>query len=165
MSGVFHLVTAGRTGGFNAAEQVGTTSAPLFQAPPLSVEVAGLGGDSHRALERAHPVSSGCHGAQGYAAVATVEGALGFWGGRRVNSGGVWLQSDESKGEPTKRDEWLTNRGVSQELKDSTEPQQLLVLLTEKPDRPAADNQLLAALVRLEQANDCAVQARLAARS
>lgn len=47
----------------------------------------------------------------------------------------------------------------------STPPrcQQLLVLLAEKPDRPAADNQLLAALIRLEQANDRAAQARLAA--
>jgi ribosomal protein L17 len=38
-----------------------------------------------------------------------------------------------------------------------------LVLLAEKPDRSAADNQLLAALIRLEQANDRAAQARLAA--
>jgi hypothetical protein len=48
-------------------------------------------------------------------------------------------------------------------LKALSEPQQLLVLLAEKPDRSAADNQLLAALVRLEQANDRAAQARLAA--
>ena len=63
-----------------------------------------------------------------------------------------------------KRDEWLTNRvEYLKNLKALSEPQQLLVLLTEKPDRSAADNQLLAALVRLEQANDRAAQARLAA--
>ena len=62
------------------------------------------------------------------------------------------------------RDEWLVNRvAFLKGLKSGTEPQQLLVLLTEKPDRSAADNQLLAALVRLEQANDRAAQARLAA--
>ncbi len=62
------------------------------------------------------------------------------------------------------RDEWLVNRvAFLKGLKSSTEPQQLLVLLAEKPDRSAADNQLLAALVRLEQANDRAAQARLAA--
>ena len=62
------------------------------------------------------------------------------------------------------RDEWLMNRvAFLKDLKSSTEPQQLLVLLAEKPDRSAADNQLLAALVRLEQANDRAAQARLAA--
>lgn len=48
-------------------------------------------------------------------------------------------------------------------LKARTEPQQLLVLLAEKPDRSAGDNQLLAALIRLEQANDRAAEARLAA--
>ena len=62
------------------------------------------------------------------------------------------------------RDEWFMNRvALLKGLKSSTEPQQLLVLLAEKPDRSAADNQLLAALVRLEQANDRAAQARLAA--
>ena len=62
------------------------------------------------------------------------------------------------------RDEWLMNRvAFLKGLKSGTEPQQLLVLLAEKPDRSAADNQLLAALVRLEQANDRAAQARLAA--
>jgi hypothetical protein len=62
------------------------------------------------------------------------------------------------------RDEWLLNRvAFLKGLKSCTEPQQLLVLLAEKPDRSAADNQLLAALVRLEQANDRAAQARLAA--
>ena len=62
------------------------------------------------------------------------------------------------------RDEWLMNRvAFLKGLKSSTEPQQLLVLLAEKPDRSAADNQLLAALVRLEQANDRAAQARVAA--
>ena len=40
---------------------------------------------------------------------------------------------------------------------------QLLVLLAEKPDRSAGDNQLLAALVRLEQANNRAAQARVVA--
>ena len=59
---------------------------------------------------------------------------------------------------------WLVNRvAFLKGLKSGTEPQQLLVLLAEKPDRSAADNQLLAALVRLEQANDRAAQARLAA--
>ena len=63
-----------------------------------------------------------------------------------------------------KRDEWLTNRvAYLKNLKARTEHQQLLVLLAEKPDRSAADNQLLAALVRLEQANDRAAQARVAA--
>ena len=62
------------------------------------------------------------------------------------------------------RDEWLMNRvALLKGLKSCTEPQQLLVLLAEKPDRSAADNQLLAALVRLEQANDRAAQARVAA--
>ncbi len=62
------------------------------------------------------------------------------------------------------RDEWLMNRvAFLKDFKSSTEPQQLLVLLAEKPDRSAADNQLLAALVRLEQANDRAAQARVAA--
>jgi outer membrane PBP1 activator LpoA protein len=62
------------------------------------------------------------------------------------------------------RDEWLVNRvAYLKSLKACTEPQQLLVLLAEKPDRSVADNQLLAALVRLEQANDRAAQARLAA--
>ena len=68
------------------------------------------------------------------------------------------------RGTDVKRDEWLTNRvAYLKSLKALSEPQQLLVLLTEKPDRSAADNQLLAALVRLEQANDRAAQARLAA--
>jgi len=63
-----------------------------------------------------------------------------------------------------KRDEWLTNRvAYLKRLKTRTEPQQLLVLLAEKPDRSAADNQILAALTRLEQANDRAAQARVAA--
>ena len=63
-----------------------------------------------------------------------------------------------------KRDEWLMNRVVYlKRLKTRTEPQQLLVLLAEKPDRTAADNQILAALTRLEQANDRAAQARVAA--
>ena len=62
------------------------------------------------------------------------------------------------------RDEWLMNRvAFLKGLKSCTEPQQLLVLLAEKPDRSAADNQLLAALARLEQANDRAAQARVAA--
>jgi hypothetical protein len=68
------------------------------------------------------------------------------------------------RGTDVKRDEWLTNRvEYLKSLKTLSEPQQLLVLLTEKPDRSAADNQLLAALVRLEQANDRAAQARVAA--
>ena len=68
------------------------------------------------------------------------------------------------RGTDVKRDEWLTNRvEYLKSLKALSEPQQLLVLLTEKPDRSAADNQLLAALIRLEQANDRAAQARLAA--
>ena len=62
------------------------------------------------------------------------------------------------------RDEWLQQRVTYlKSLKARTEHQQLLVLLTEKPDRSAADNQLLAALIRLEQANDRAAQARVAA--
>lgn len=68
------------------------------------------------------------------------------------------------RGTDVKRDEWLTNRvAYLKSLKALSEPQQLLVLLTEKPDRSAADNQLLAALIRLEQANDRAAEARLAA--
>ena len=52
-----------------------------------------------------------------------------------------------------KRDEWLTNRvAYLKNLKARTEHQQLLVLLAEKPDRSAADNQLLAALVGVDQA-------------
>lgn len=62
------------------------------------------------------------------------------------------------------RDEWLQQRVTYlRSLKARTEHQQLLVLLAEKPDRSAADNQLLAALIRLEQANDRAAQARVAA--
>mgnify|MGYP003374822207 CR=1 FL=1 len=62
------------------------------------------------------------------------------------------------------RDEWLQQRVTHlKNLKARTEPQKLLVLLAEKPDRSAADNQLLAALIRLEQANDRAAQARVAA--
>ncbi|HRD68319.1 MAG TPA: conjugal transfer protein TraD [Candidatus Competibacter sp.] len=62
------------------------------------------------------------------------------------------------------RDEWLHNRVMYlKSLKSRSEPQQLLVLLAEKPDRSAGDNQLLAALIRLEQANDRAAEARLAA--
>jgi len=62
------------------------------------------------------------------------------------------------------RDEWLYNRVTYlKSLKARTEPQQLLVLLAEKPDRSAGGNQLLAALIRLEQANDRAAQARVAA--
>ena len=62
------------------------------------------------------------------------------------------------------RDEWLQNRlTYLKNLKARTEPQQLLVLLAEKPDRSVAENQLLAALIRVEQANDRAAQARLAA--
>ena len=62
------------------------------------------------------------------------------------------------------RDEWLQNRVTYlKSLKARSEHQQLLVLLAEKPDRSAGDNQLLAALIRLEQANDRAAQARVAA--
>lgn len=62
------------------------------------------------------------------------------------------------------RDEWLQQRVTYlKSLKARTEHQQLLVLLAEKPDRSAGDNQLLAALVRLEQANDRAARARVAA--
>ncbi len=62
------------------------------------------------------------------------------------------------------RDEWLQQRVMYlKSLKARTEHQQLLVLLAEKPDRSAADNQLLVALIRLEQANDRAAQARVAA--
>ena len=62
------------------------------------------------------------------------------------------------------RDEWLQNRvKYLKSLKARTEHQQLLVLLAEKPNRSAADHQLLAALIRLEQANDRAAQARMAA--
>ena len=61
------------------------------------------------------------------------------------------------------RDEWLQQRvRVLKNLKTRTEPQRLLVLLTEKPDRSAAENQMLAALIRVEQANDRAAQARVA---
>jgi hypothetical protein len=68
------------------------------------------------------------------------------------------------RGFDVNRDEWLMNRvAFLKGLKSGSEPQQLLVLLAEKPDRSAAENQLLAALVRLEQANDRAAQARLAA--
>ena len=69
------------------------------------------------------------------------------------------------KGEiDVKRDEWLQNRVTYlKSLKARTEHQQLLVLLAEKPDRSAADNQILAALIRLEQANDRAARARVAA--
>ncbi|MER2625362.1 MAG: conjugal transfer protein TraD, partial [Accumulibacter sp.] len=62
------------------------------------------------------------------------------------------------------RDEWLHNRVMYlKSLKSRSEPQQLLVLLAEKLDRSAGDNQLLAALIRLEQANDRAAEARVAA--
>jgi hypothetical protein len=62
------------------------------------------------------------------------------------------------------RDEWLQQRVTYlKNLKARTEPQQLLVLLAEKPDRSAAENQLFTALIRVEQANDRAAQARVAA--
>ncbi len=62
------------------------------------------------------------------------------------------------------RDEWLQSRVTYlKNLKARTEHQQLLVLLAEKPDRSAAENQLFAALIRVEQANDRAAQARVAA--
>ena len=62
------------------------------------------------------------------------------------------------------RDEWLQQRVTYlKSLKARSEHQQLLVLLAEKPDRSVAENQILAALVRLEQANDRAAQARVAA--
>jgi hypothetical protein len=62
------------------------------------------------------------------------------------------------------RDEWLQNRVTYlKNLKARTEHQQLLILLAEKLDRSAAENQLFAALIRVEQANDRATQARLAA--
>ena len=69
------------------------------------------------------------------------------------------------KGEiDVKRDEWLQNRVTYlKSLKARSEHQQLLVLLAEKPDRSAAENQIFAALIRLEQANDRAAQARVAA--
>ena len=61
------------------------------------------------------------------------------------------------------RDAWLQQRvRVLKNLKTRTEPQRLLVLLAEKPDRSAAENQMLAALIRVEQANDRAAQARVA---
>ena len=78
----------------------------------------------------------------------------------------ISLQTDEGMKRrfDVKRDEWLTDRMVYlKNLKARSESQQLLVLLAEKPDRSAADNQLLAALVRLERANDRAPQARVAA--
>ena len=62
------------------------------------------------------------------------------------------------------RDEWLQHRVTYlKNLKARTEHQQLLVLLAEKPDRSVAENQLFTALIRVEQANDRAAQARLAA--
>ncbi|CDH45448.1 conjugal transfer protein TraD [Candidatus Contendibacter odensensis] len=62
------------------------------------------------------------------------------------------------------RDEWLQSRVTYlKNLKARTEHQQLLVLLADKPDRSVAENQLFAALIRVEQANDRATQARLAA--
>ena len=62
------------------------------------------------------------------------------------------------------RNEWLQARVTYlKSLKARTEHQQLLVLLAEKPDRSAAENQIFAALIRLEQANDRAAQARVAA--
>jgi hypothetical protein len=68
------------------------------------------------------------------------------------------------RGTDVKRDEWLIDRvAYLKRLKARTEHQQLLVLLAEKPDRSAAENQILAALIRLEQANDRAAQARVAA--
>jgi hypothetical protein len=62
------------------------------------------------------------------------------------------------------RDEWLQSRVTYlKNLKARTEHQQILVLLAEKPDRSAAENQLFAALIRVEQANDRAAQARVVA--
>ena len=61
------------------------------------------------------------------------------------------------------RDEWLQSRVTYlKNLKARTEHQQLLVLLADKPDRSVAENQLFAALIRVEQANDRAAQARVA---
>ena len=55
------------------------------------------------------------------------------------------------------------NRVAFLDLKSSTEPQQLLVLLAEKPDRSAADNNCWRPWLAWEQVNDRAAQARLAA--
>lgn len=61
------------------------------------------------------------------------------------------------------RDEWLQSRVTYlKNLKARTEHQQILVLLADKPDRSVAENQLFAALIRVEQANDRAAQARMA---
>ena len=49
------------------------------------------------------------------------------------------------------------------ELKSPTQAQQLLILLAEKPDRPAEDNKQLAVLLRAERAADRARAAQLQA--
>lgn len=52
------------------------------------------------------------------------------------------------------KDEWLKDRIQNlQSIKNKTEPQELLVLLYEKPDRSAQDEKNLAALIRLEKAS------------
>ena len=52
------------------------------------------------------------------------------------------------------KDEWLKDRIQHlQNIKNKTEPQELLVLLYEKPDRSAQDEKNLAALIRLEKAS------------
>jgi hypothetical protein len=63
------------------------------------------------------------------------------------------------------RDEWLTAaRGVSQELESSHRtPAACWCSWPRSQTARRRDNQILAALVRLEQANDRAAQARVAA--
>ena len=60
------------------------------------------------------------------------------------------------------QDVWLQKRvAYLKALKGRSEPQALLVLLAEKPDRSSVEDKRLASLVRAERAADRALEARL----
>jgi len=60
------------------------------------------------------------------------------------------------------QDGWLQKRvAYLKALKGRSEPQALLVLLAEKPDRSSVEDKRLASLVRAERAADRALEARL----
>ncbi|HUG60152.1 MAG TPA: hypothetical protein VL002_18130, partial [Candidimonas sp.] len=61
-------------------------------------------------------------------------------------------------------DQWLTDRvAYLKGLKSRSEQQELLVLLTEKPNRDANDERKIAAIIRADKAAERATKARLAA--
>ena len=162
--GVWGFVLCPRRGArrFREAETTKCAFASAVRRHRCSSRSLGQAWDSSRALERTHPVRRSLSTALRIRRrCRRGKGELGFE--ELAGFGNIGLQFDQRRFD-VNRDEWLINRvAFLKGLKSYTEPQQLLVLLADKPDRSAADNQLLAALVRLEQANDRAAQARLAA--